>query len=80
MITEDLYSQLPEDNTESQMKTLAEHFRSGGKTTRAHAFEHFGIANLTARISDVRLKLHMPVKTEMVRSANKKRYAVYSMQ
>lgn len=77
MITENLYNEI-ENDTLTQVRRLEKHFLEGGSTTRAHAFERFGIANLTARISDVRERNIVPVKMVMTKSTKGKRYAIYS--
>lgn len=67
-----------ETNTDTQVKMIEEILLDGGSVTRLSAILSLGIANLTARISEIRQRGIVPVKTEMVTNERGKRYARYS--
>ena len=69
-------------NTKSQQERIIKHLMRGRKLTRAQAMEQLGIANVTARISELRQAGHNILdtwKTQRNRFGDACKYKVYFM-
>lgn len=60
----------------SQNTTILNHLRDGNKLTRLGAMVHFGIQNITARITELREQGH-PIRTRIKEDPRGQQYAEY---
>jgi len=65
-------------NAQTQNQKLLEYLKRGGKVTRWNALLDLGIANITARITDLRSQGHA-IMTTMI-SRDGKRYGKWSLE